>query len=308
MENKMKLYFLLVRRVPPVPSPVLVEVFELLAQRGFDIETGIAEEMVLRPDRLVPAHDLYLLKSHTELSISVAGVLNSLGARILNPFSSCAATQDKIVASRRLRAARIPTPRSWVTGDFNLLRDLVEDRPLIIKPYRGHRGAGIHIVHNAAELASVPPPDDTMIVQEFIEGSGLDTKVYVVGDEVFAVQKPFSEKSFTRPGRPVPVSDELRHIAQRCGEIFGLGLYGLDVIDSADGPVVVDLNYFPGYKGVPDIAPRIANYIEAYARAQIQLGLHDVGGLELESEAREEPIATLPDDPRTREEPDPAHA
>jgi hypothetical protein len=36
------------------------------------------------------------------------------------------------------------------------------------------------------------------------------------------------------------------------------------VIESPEGPIVVDVNYFPGYKGVPAVAPLIADYIEAY--------------------------------------------
>ena len=57
----------------------------------------------------------------------------------------------------------------------------------------------------------------------------------------------------------------------RCGQAFGLGLYGLDLIETADGVRVVDLNFFPGYKGVPDAAPRIADYIEGHASGKLTL-------------------------------------
>jgi ribosomal protein S6--L-glutamate ligase len=268
-----KLYFMLVRRVPARPSPILTEVFDILGRRGFQVETGIAEEMVRQSDSLVVEHDLYILKSHTELSLSMAGILHDQGAQLLNPYLSCITTQDKIIASRRLRATGVPTPRSWVTGDLSLMRSIVEEMPLIIKPYRGHRGAGIHIVHNPRELAAVPPPEQLMLIQEYIPGNGEDLKVYVVGDEVFAVRKPFSATSFTQPGRPCPVSDEIREIARRCGQAFGLSLYGLDIIEGKDGPMVVDLNYFPGYKGVPNIGPLIAAYIEDYARGRFSLEL-----------------------------------
>lgn len=267
----MQLYFLLVRRVPPVPSPVLLEVFALLTRRGFVVNSGIAEEMLVRSDRLTPAHDLYILKSHTELSLSLAGILHSQGAAILNPYPSCIAVQDKIMASRRLYAAGVPTPRCWVTDDLSLLAPIVAEQPLIIKPYRGHRGIGIHIVTPPAELAALPQPGVPVLIQEFIPGSGEDIKVYVIGEEVFAVSKPFSADSFTRPGRPCPVSPTVRAIALRCGKAFGLGLYGLDVIEGPEGPVVVDLNYFPGYKGVPDVAPLIADYIEGYANGRYVL-------------------------------------
>lgn len=269
----MKVHFLLTRRVPAVPSPVLLEVFEMLKQQGFDVESDIAEEIVSQPDQLSVTHDLYLLKSHTELSLSLAGVLHSQGAQMLNPYLSCITTQDKIIASQRLYAAGVPVPQTWVTGELSLLRSLVEKQPLIIKPYRGHRGAGIYIVHTQAELDAVPQPETPMIIQEYMEGTGEDLKVYVVGENVFAVRKTFSASSFTLAGRPYPVSPEVREIALRVGKALGLGLFGLDVIESPNGPVVVDVNYFPGYKGVPDIAPLIANYIEDYANGDIQLAL-----------------------------------
>jgi hypothetical protein len=34
---------------------------------------------------------------------------------------------------------------------------------------------------------------------------------------------------------------------------------------------VIDVNYFPGYKGVPDVAPLIANYIDDYAQGRVTL-------------------------------------
>jgi ribosomal protein S6--L-glutamate ligase len=278
----MRLFFILVRRVPPVPSPVLLEVFEILERRGFDVESGIPEETVTRPDRLRCAHDLYVLKSHTELALALAGILDTLGARLLNPYGSCITTQEKIIASRRLRGAGVPVPRSWVTGDFGLMRRIVEETPLIVKPHRGHRGAGIAVVRNATELAALRPPDGPVLIQEHLTGSGEDVKIYVVGENVFAVRKEFSPTSFTRPGRSCAVSSELRAIALACGQILGLGLYGLDVLETEDGPVVVDVNYFPGYKGVPDVAPLIADYIESYARGEECLQLPPLTAARLE--------------------------
>jgi ribosomal protein S6--L-glutamate ligase len=268
-----KLYFLLVRRVPPVPSPVLLDVFSLLEQRGFEVDSGIPEEHVVRPDRLRVEHDLYILKSHTELALSLAGVLDTLGARLLNPYASCITTQDKIVASRRLRAAGVATPRCWVTGVPALLAPIAEEMPLIVKPHRGHRGAGISIIRDPSDLAALEPLEAPVLIQEYVEGSDEDVKVYVAGDEVFAVRKEFSPTSFTRPGRPCPVSAGLRRVALDCGRILGLGLYGLDVLETDEGPVVVDVNYFPGYKGIPDVALVIADYIEDYALGRRRLEL-----------------------------------
>jgi len=262
----MKLYFILEGRPgSPVPGPVMRETFDILTRRGFEVESGVPEEMLLRPDSLAVAHDLYLLKSDTELALSLAGVLHAQGARLLNPYSCCLAVKDKIVATPRLHAAGIPTPRSWVTGDLTLLRPLVEARALILKPYRGYHGAGIHLAHNPRELAAIPTSQELMLIQEYVPGAGEDLKVYVIGEHVFATRKPFSPNSFLRPGQPCLVTAEVREIARRCGQVFGLGLYGMDIIESPDGPIVVDVNYFPGYKGVPGGPALLADYIEKYA-------------------------------------------
>jgi ribosomal protein S6--L-glutamate ligase len=264
----MRIHFMIVRRVPDAPSPVLAETYRILGERNHDVSASIAEDEVRLLTGLEPEHDLYVLKSHTELSLSLAGVLHARGARILNPYAACAATQNKYVATRLLADAGVPTPRTWVMGHAAAFADVLARRPLIVKPYMGHRGAGVRVVRDVAGLAAAAASAQTpVLVQEHIPGPGEDLKVYVVGDEVFAVRKPFSETSFTVPGRPVAVEPEVRELALRAGRALGLGLYGLDVIESPDGPVVVDANYFPGYKGVPDAGARIAEYIDAHARA-----------------------------------------
>jgi ribosomal protein S6--L-glutamate ligase len=278
----MRIYFMLVRRVPPVPSPVLLEVFAILEDRGFWVRSGIAEEHLWRPDHMAAHDDLYVLKSHTELSLSLAGVLHGQGARILNPYLGCLAAQDKIIAFSRLRAMRIAIPRTWTAGSPSRLSEHLAEAPLVVKPFRGHRGQGVRVVRDERDLAALPGGPGPLVIQSYVEGTGEDLKVYVVGDRVFAVRKPFSADSFTKPGRPSAVTDEVRDIALRCGEAFGLGLFGLDLIDGPDGPVVVDVNYFPGYKGIPGAAPLIADYIEGFARGRYSLEPQMVSRQDLE--------------------------
>src|SRR2546427_7737368 len=121
-----RLYFMLAfRDNSRSPNQALASVFDILRGRGFDVEIGIAERMLLRPEELTVNHDLYILKSHTQLWLSLAGVLHLQGARLLNPYLSCIATQNKIMTARRLHLAGVPIPRSWVTGNLNLLSVVV---------------------------------------------------------------------------------------------------------------------------------------------------------------------------------------
>lgn len=48
--------------------------------------------------------------------------------------------------------------------------------------------------------------------------------------------------------------------------MFGLDLYGVDVLLGPDGPVVVDINDFPSFRQVPDAVSRVARAVLRLAR------------------------------------------
>ena len=268
----MRMLFLTATRVPDVPSPLLAEVSELLRRRGHEVDDVIAERALIDISTLAPDYDLYLLKSHTELSLSIAAALDEQGARVLNPVAACTVAQDKLRCHRRLATAGVPVPRTRVTGSWSCASaSLDQGVPIVVKPLRGHRGAGVQIVFASGQLRDQPAPPSPLLVQDFVDGPGEDLKAYVVGRRVWAVRKSFSPLSFTLPGHEVAVGPGLEDIALRAGAALGLGLYGLDVIEGPGGPVVVDLNYFPGYKGCSGVAGPMAAYIDAYARGEVGL-------------------------------------
>lgn len=258
----MNLFLMLaLRHIANPCNEVLVDLLKILKWRGVHVEIGIAEDVVIQPNRMSVDFDLSILKSHSSLWLSLAGVLHEQGARILNPFPACIALENKIITTQRLKAAAIPVPDTWVTADLSLLLPVAEEKLLIVKPNKGGRGDGIYFIQRPEDLLAIPPPSQPLLVEEFIPGTGEDFKAYVIGDQVFGVRKPFSPTSYFVPGRACSVSREIEEIARACGRVFGLSLYGLDIIESPDGPVVVDLNYFPSYKGIPNAAGMLADFI-----------------------------------------------
>jgi len=273
----MKLCFMAARREPPLPSQIVLDVSEILSRRGCAVESMIAEEALTGLDDLDVKNTLYLLKSYTDLSLSLAGALHARGARLLNPYPSSAAARNKIISCQYLRAGGIPSPRSWVTGDMSLLLSLLKTTPLIVKPCMGWRGIGVKVIRTPEDVKALPAPEGPLLIQEFLNGTGEDLRLYVAGEQVFAIRKPFSATSYSAPGRSTPVTPQERDIALRCGKAFGLGLYGMDLIETPQGPSVVDVNCFPGYKGSPNAAEAVADYIEKYAAGKISLSLPPPG-------------------------------
>ncbi len=64
----------------------------------------------------------------------------------------------------------------------------------------------------------------------------------------------------------MPLPAEVAQIAAQVGEVFGLDLYGVDVLLGPDGPVVVDINDFPSFRQVPDAVARVARAVLRLAR------------------------------------------
>ena len=262
----MKVCFLLERGSPPRRNPILAEVFARLERGGIAVTARYPEEELLRLDTLAVEADLYLLKSDGELALSLATALEALGARVLNGCCASARAKDKVLAALTLLRAGLPAPRSLVAAHVAQLAAEVAKGPLLLKPHRGYHGVGVRVVDTPATL---PPSDaypDLVLAQDYLAGACTDLKVFVIGAEVFGVRKAFGPDSFLRAGEPVPLSAAVERIARRCGEAFGLELYGLDLAEDDTGLYVVDVNYFPGYRGVPDAAARLARYIVSVAR------------------------------------------
>lgn len=59
----------------------------------------------------------------------------------------------------------------------------------------------------------------------------------------------------------IPITSELEELGRRCGKLFGLELYGVDCIETDDGPVVIEINDFPNYTGVPEADERLAEFV-----------------------------------------------
>jgi Glutathione synthase/Ribosomal protein S6 modification enzyme (glutaminyl transferase) len=241
------------------------EVVSHLLEWGVAVDLIYPEEQLTKLAGVRVEHDLYVLKSGTDLALSLAGALHAVGANILNPYPVAAIMRDKIIVTQILQSAGIPMPDTYVTAHPEQLAPLLDGGPLVLKPYRGSQGRGVRVVWDADELDDIPTNQGgPVFAQRYQKPQGLDRKIYCIGEQVFGVERVWPAQTYEEKiGKPFTITPELYDIALCCGWAFGLELYGLDVIISDDQPYVVDVNGFPGFKGVPDAALRLADYIYA---------------------------------------------
>lgn len=259
-------------------SPLMPEVLGLLRQWGARVEVLHPEDRCTMLGSLRVEHDLYVLKTETELGLSVAGALHALEAPILNPWPAAILMRDRIAALRRLIAAGMPVPETWVISSPRELARLLEEGPLVVRPCRRSRDRGARILWDGDELDLAG--EGPLLAQRYHRpdgDTGVDRKIYCIGGQLFGVLRRWPARSLReKSGEPFSITPELRQIALRCGEAFGVELFGLDVIVSDGQPWVVDVHGFPGFKGVPDAALRLADYIYAAGQRAISGGLQAV--------------------------------
>ncbi|QQS46685.1 MAG: hypothetical protein IPM66_22805 [Acidobacteriota bacterium] len=272
---------------PRSKDSVTYDVLNGLKERGAEVEVVTERSGLIDLERFRFDYDLYLFKSHSPLAESLAAAAHYRGAKVLNGYPETMKVRDKILTCTMLLQAGIPTPRTFVTDSIESLRPVVREMPIIVKPYRGRRGQGIEICQDEARFdelikrrASEAEPDDDggggedgtalgerlIFAQEYEEHEPFDYKAYAVGDFVHTIRRIFPAKTKEEKlGTPVEDDPELNDLIRRCGKLFGLELYGVDLIRTPKGYSVIEVNCFPGYKGVPQGGSRIADFVMGHA-------------------------------------------
>ena len=110
-------------------NPVIAAAIAVLRQRGVGIELVCPERQVMDLSAVRIENDLYVVKSGTPLGLSLAGTLHALGAKTLNPYPTVVLLKDKIIVTRLLQQAGIPTPDTYVTVSPKEIAPLLEPGP-----------------------------------------------------------------------------------------------------------------------------------------------------------------------------------
>jgi ribosomal protein S6--L-glutamate ligase len=260
----------IMRRQSAAHATPMTDAIARLRAGGATVELLHPNEQRIDLSHVRVAHDLYVLKEKSDLTLSFAAALHAAGATILNSFPVSLRLRDKVLACKILQAAGVPTPATYVASHVAQLVPLLADGPLVVKPYRGSRGVGVRVFSDAAELTAFSTPPEPIFAQRYHRSEGRDRKIYVIGGEIFGVKRVWpSRTAADKLGESFEVEPELAEIARRCGDAFGIDLYGVDIVISQGRPYVVDASSFPGFKGVPDGGARLARYLRAAAERAV---------------------------------------
>ncbi|WP_030714854.1 ATP-grasp domain-containing protein [Streptomyces sp. NRRL F-2580] len=242
------------------------------------------------------SHDAWVLKTVSGgPGLTLLEAAAAAGMTTVNDARSIRGVRDKALAAAIGRGSGLPLPTTYAVACPELLREVpAAEYPLVVKPADGSSGRAVRLVSSPEQLETMLPVlagEGMLIAQPYVPNSGTDIKVYGVGGELFATERcsPLHPDPSVRERR-VPLSAEVAAIAAQVGAVYGLDLYGVDVLLGPDGPVVVDVNDFPSFRQVPDAAARVARAVLELARTG--------GGRPAQSQATApQPASTAPPAP-----------
>jgi ribosomal protein S6--L-glutamate ligase len=251
-------------------------VADQLAAWGHDVHLLHPEESATCLSTLARADDgrfdAYVLKTVSDgAGICILEAAAAAGIETINKPRAIRLVRDKAAAAARARAARIPFPLTYFVADVQRARLIPREHyPLVIKPSNGSSTREVHRVESPEQLSDLEPDphDRFFLAQRYVRNEGYDLKLYGIGRKVFAVRRssPLHPDRCVSEGQTA-VTPELAAIAKSVRRVFGLDIFGVDVVRSARGWVAVDVNDFPGFGGVPEAVKLVSSRIEHLAHS-----------------------------------------
>ena len=194
-------------------------------------------------------------------------------------------SRDKLYSLQLLARAGVGMPKTVFTNfskDVEHIVDRVGGAPLVLKLLEGTQGLGVILTESQNAAGSVMEAfnglEARIIAQEFIaEAGGADIRAFVVdGVVVGAMKRQGKEGEFRsnlhRGGnaRVIELSEEEEQTAITSAKVMGLGVAGVDMLQSKHGPMVLEVNSSPGLEGIEaatgkDIASLIIEYVQRHA-------------------------------------------
>ncbi|MCA9174226.1 MAG: RimK family alpha-L-glutamate ligase [Planctomycetales bacterium] len=200
-----------------------------------------------------------------------------------NTSAGVSNSRDKLRSLQILSRHHIGIPKTTFVRDKRDVLPAIErvgGAPVIIKLLEGTQGIGVLLAETVKSAEAIiellQSQKQSVLIQKFVaESKGRDIRAFVVGDRVVAAMRRVAQGQEFRSNvhrggitEPVVLDDTYCQTAIRAAQIMGLRVAGVDMLESKDGPQIMEINSSPGLEGIErctqlDIAGVVIDYIAA---------------------------------------------
>jgi len=224
----------------------------------------------------------------TKYGTAIVRQLEMQGEYVLSKSIAITRARDKLRSMQVLAKYGVDIPKTVVsrnTADIDDLLDQLGEMPVIIKLANGTHGNGVILAETKKAAKSTLQAfyltndnGTNILLQEFIkESAGTDIRAFVVGSQVVAsMQRKSLDDDFRSnlhkggSGTPIKLTTKEEKMAIAAAKAMGLNVAGVDIMRSARGPLVLEVNASPGF-GIEkitgrNVAAKIIEYVEHNAK------------------------------------------
>ncbi|MHA1959371.1 MAG: ATP-grasp domain-containing protein [Candidatus Thorarchaeota archaeon] len=218
--------------------------------------------------------------------ISLLEHFEDAGIYVMNPAYSFRRAKDKYATLTALHKAGIRVPRTYIGENLEAAVHFVEEvGDVVIKPLIGARGLGsIRAEHpelTYRAMKFIHQLGQVLYVQEMIEKPNRDIRAFVIGDELIGAMYRYLPEDQENEWRTnvhgggkaevAKLSEEYEECAIRTANVLNLDYTGVDILESSDGPCVIEANASPSWSALSrvtetDIASMIVNQLVQKAK------------------------------------------
>lgn len=221
--------------------------------------------------------------SITHFGLAVVRQFEQMDVFCANSSSGISNSRDKLRCMQILSRHRIGIPRTAFVREKKDVLPAIErvgGAPVVIKLLEGTQGIGVLLAETVSSAEAIiellQSRKQNVLIQKFVaESKGRDIRAFVVGDQVVGAMRRIAQGQEFRSNvhrggltEAVQLEPEYAETAVRAAQIMGLKVAGVDMLESQDGPQVMEVNSSPGLEGIEkttqlDIAGVIVDYIAA---------------------------------------------
>jgi ribosomal protein S6--L-glutamate ligase len=251
--------------------------FDLCIRRGRP-ELFYQGEPVGPVDAVVPR----IGASITFYGLAVVRQFEMMGVYCLNESQAIARSRDKLRTLQLLCRHDVGVPPTVFTRQADHVHDcmnLLNGPPVVVKLLQGTQGIGVVLAETERAASSVIEAfhglDQNILIQKFIkEAKGSDIRAVVVGRKVVGAMRRQAvagefRSNLHRGGSAtrVRLPAEYRKTALAAARVLGLRLAGVDMLESKEGPMIMEVNSSPGLEGIEkatgaDVAGAVIEHLE----------------------------------------------
>ncbi|HOL43915.1 MAG TPA: RimK family alpha-L-glutamate ligase [Methanothrix sp.] len=242
-------------------SAAMMEISELAVEIGADLSFRRGGAELLDLDTLIIRDMGRGAPQDVAFRFEALRSLADLGVTVINPPDAIVRAANKFATSMALRRAGVPTPRTVVTSSYDeALRTVESMGRAVCKPLFGYKGRDIELLRpeDADLIRDLLIRRGAIYLQEFVDTpEKRDIRVFVIGDEaagaIYRVAPPGEWISnLARGGRAerCEISDEMERIAVDANRAVGTVYSGVDMLESEEGLMVIEVNGTPSGKGI----------------------------------------------------------